>query len=99
MARTSYDNWKAITHAKTWCRRENNPCGTYLNKPEQHLSDCAHFIAHCLNAGGLLIAHCLNAGGLRINSAANDGLCPDGLSVKNTEIVAALKEAASNLTV
>jgi hypothetical protein len=85
MPRTPYENWNAITHARAWCGRDDNPCGVYLHNPAESLSDCAHFIAHCLKAGGLTI-----------NSATGDGLCPDGLSVKNPEIVAALRDAAAN---
>ncbi|RWB69718.1 amidase domain-containing protein [Mesorhizobium sp.] len=82
MARMPYDNWKAITHAKAWCGKQDNPCGVYLQGDK--LSDCAHFMAHCLNAGGFTI-----------KSATNDGLCPDGLSVKNTELVSAMRDAVS----
>jgi hypothetical protein len=87
MARIKYDNWKAISHAKAWCGKESNPCGKFLNDSANKLSDCAHFIAHCLNAGGLTI-----------KSATGDGICPDGLSVKNTEVVAALLMRRRNST-
>jgi len=79
-----YDNWKAITYAKNFCNKEDNACGVFLNKSGK--TDCAHFIAHCLHAGGISIK--------MDDPAAN--YCPIGLAVRNTAIVAALKRLAAN---
>ena len=76
-----FDNWKAITYARTYCGQQNNACGVFLNVGNQ--SDCAHFIAHCLHAGGIDI---------KPSDPANK-LCPSGLAVRNTDLVAALKDA------
>src|SRR5689334_18752887 len=79
-----YDNWKAITHAKTYCGQTNNECGDFYDRPGK--TDCAHFIAHCLNAGGITIKP----------SNPSDTTCPMGLSMRNTDLVAALKKLAKD---
>ena len=85
-----FDNWKAISHAKAWCEQKNNPCGNYFEGG--NYSDCAHFIAHCMAAGGLTIK--------APDPAFNP--CPNGLAVRNTDLVAALRkfiaEGYSNLS-
>jgi hypothetical protein len=85
MPTTSYDNWKAITHAKAWCGKEDNPCGKFLAGDNQ--SDCAHFIAHCLKAGGIVISDTSGA-----------ALCPAGLAVRNSDLVPALRDLATKYT-
>lgn len=85
----SYDNWKAITYAKDYCGKADNSCGVYLNEPGK--TDCAHFIAHCLHAGGITIK----------TSDPTADWCPMGLTVRNTDLVPALKRLAdeySNVT-
>lgn len=79
-----YDNWKAIQHAKTWCNKEDNPCGKFFK--EGNYSDCAHFLAHCLNAGGLRIT--------APDPSFNP--CPHGLAVRNTDLVAALRKLVAD---
>lgn len=83
MARTPYRNLNAIAYAKHYCGSENNSCGKYLKGDK--LSDCAHFIAHCLHAGGIKIT----------NNDPATALCPDGLAVRNTVIVAELTRLAA----
>lgn len=79
-----YDNWKAIEYAKSWCDKEDNSCGIYLQGDKR--SDCAHFIAHCLHAGGITI----------INTDPGTNFCPLGLAVRNTVLVPALRNLAKN---
>lgn len=73
-----FDNQKAISHAKSWCGKKDNPCKKYLEGG--NYSDCAHFIAHCLAAGGL-----------KIEADPSFSPCPQGLAVRNTDLVAALR--------
>jgi Putative amidase domain len=77
-----YDNWKAITYAKTYCGQRSNQCGDFYDKAGK--TDCAHFIAHSLNAGGITIKP----------GNPSDTTCPMGLSMRNTDLVAALKKMA-----
>ena len=79
-----FDNYKAITHAKTWCGKKNNPCAKYFEGG--NYSDCAHFIAHCLAAGGLVIK----------SPDAGFNPCPQGLAVRNVDLVAELKKFISD---
>lgn len=79
MARVPYSNHKAISYAKDYCGKEGNACGEYLKGANK--SDCAHFIAHCLDAGGLKIK----------NVDPNTAFCPHGLAVRNTVIVPELR--------
>lgn len=81
-AKTPYNNGKAIKYAKDFCDKENNSCGVYLTGGNK--SDCAHFIAHCLAAGGIRVA----------NPDATNRLCPDGLAVRNVDIEAELRRLA-----
>lgn len=74
-----YDNWKAISYAKKYCGLEDNACRVFLNEPGK--TDCAHFVAHCLHAGGITIK--------TADPTAN--FCPWGLAVRNTDIVAGCK--------
>lgn len=77
--KVKFDNWKAITYAKDYCNRKTNACGAYYDKPGK--TDCAHFIAHCLSAGG-------------IDIKPGDGSttdCPTGLAMRNTDLVAGLR--------
>ena len=79
MTRHSYSNPKAIVYAKQWCGKEGNSCGVFLNS--ENKSDCAHFLAHALAAGGIVIK----------NLDPNTAFCPQGLAVRNTVIVDELK--------
>ena len=63
--------------------RQENACGRYLEG--ENLSDCAHFVAHCLAAGGIVIK----------NTDSNTAFCPHGLAVRNTVLVDELRKLAS----
>jgi len=78
----SYNNFKAITYASAWCGRLDNACGLYLQGANG--SDCAHFISHCLDAGGITIP----------NTDPATNFCPQGLAVRNTLLVPALRNLA-----
>ena len=82
MPRTPYENIKAINYAKKYCGVEQNACGVFLKG--ENKSDCAHFIAHCLHAGGIKVR----------NTDAASQLCPQGLAYRNTDLVAELKRLA-----
>lgn len=77
----AYQNPKAMAYASAHCNKQENSCGVYLTGGE--LSDCAHFIAHCLNAGGLVVKR-----------RTGDQLCPLDLAVRNVDIDAHLAELA-----
>ena len=84
-----YDNWKAISYAKDFCGKQDNSCKVFLNEPGK--TDCAHFMAHCLTAGGITIK----------TSDPSANWCPNGLAVRNSDLVASLKKLAqehSNVT-
>jgi hypothetical protein len=81
MARKTYSNPKAFGYAKKYCGQKTNECGVYLEGPKK--SDCAHFLAHCLNAGGI-----------KIPDGGQD-LCPMGLAVRNVDLVDALNKLAA----
>lgn len=82
--RTPYSNFKATQFAKEWCGETDNVCGVYLTGANK--SDCAHFVAHCLNAGGIRIP----------NDDPTNLLCPMGLAVRNSTLVAGLRALAAN---
>ncbi|MEM5495161.1 amidase domain-containing protein [Hoeflea sp. AS16] len=82
--KVKFSNWKAITYAKDYCGQTANTCGAYYDQPGK--TDCAHFIAHCLSAGGIAIK-------------PGDGSttdCPAGLAMRNTDLVAALTALATD---
>lgn len=74
IATIPYNNWKAITYARNYCGKRQNSCGVYLDGPGK--ADCAHFLAHCLAAGGVRVR----------NTDPTNPLCPDGLAVRNTDL-------------
>lgn len=78
-----YDNWAAITYAKNYCGQKDNACGDYYDQPGK--TDCAHFMAHCLDAGGIAIKP----------GIGSDTTCPQGLAMRNTDLVPALKKLAA----
>lgn len=82
-SRIKYSNPKAYGYAKKYCQSEDNECGVFLSG--QNKSDCAHFIAHCLNAGGIVIK----------NSDPQTKFCPQGLAVRNPVIVDSLRQLAT----
>ncbi len=73
-----YRNLSAVQYAQKWCGVKNNSCGYYFQGEKR--SDCAHFLSHCLQAGGIQIK--------RIEGP--DG-CNDDLSVRVAEIKKALE--------
>lgn len=81
--RVKFNNWKAIIYARTYCSLKSNDCGHYYDQSGK--TDCAHFIAHCLNAGGVAIKP----------GAGSVTTCPNGLAMRNTDLVAALKNLAA----
>jgi hypothetical protein len=81
MAKVHYNNWNAITYAKNWCVKQDNACGSYLQGDGK--SDCAHFLSHCLDAGGITIP-----------DVDNTGLCPQGLAVRNAVLLPGLRNLA-----
>lgn len=80
MARIPYSSSKAVTYARDYCKQKSNICGVYLDGPKK--SDSAHFIAHCLAAGGLEIR----------NTNPDSARCPHGLAEFNVDLEAQLKE-------
>lgn len=82
MPRTKYSNLKAFEYADQYCGLNSNSCGKYLEGG--NFSDCAHFIAHCLHAGGITI----------LNTDPTTAFCPQGLAVRNTILVPELKKLA-----
>jgi hypothetical protein len=78
-----YNNWKAITYARNYCSQKSNDCGHYYDQSGK--TDCAHFMAHCLNAGGIAIRP----------GTGSATTCPSGLAMRNTDLVAALKNLAA----
>lgn len=79
MARHPYKIISAINSAKEYCGKEDNSCGVFL--AGENKSDCAHFLAHCLAAGGIKIK----------NTNPETAFCPHGLAVRNTDIEAELR--------
>jgi len=87
----AYSNPAAIAYAKQYAGQNTNSCGVYNNDPARKLSDCAHFIAHCLNSGGITIKA----------KTPNTAICPDGLCYRVEELTAALADLSkrySNVT-
>jgi hypothetical protein len=82
VARTHYENLKAIDYAKFYCGVESNACGVFLAGVGK--SDCSHFLAHCLHAGGITIR----------NPGPAADLCPQGLAFRNPDLVAELRRLA-----
>lgn len=77
-----YKNQNAIAYARQYSAINDNSCGIYNNNPAANLSDCAHFIAHCLKAGGIVVKA----------AQPNTSICADGLSYRVSELTTALKE-------
>jgi hypothetical protein len=79
-----YNSAAAFAYAATYCGRNSNSCGKFYD------SDCAHFMSHCLAAGGVGVT-----GG---DSAAR---CPAGLCIRAEELAAAFYNSTkkfSNVT-
>jgi hypothetical protein len=81
-----YKNTAAISYAKKYSPLDDNKCGVYNNNPSANLSDCAHFIAHCLKDGGIEIKA----------ETPNLSICKDGLSYRVKELTAALSVLSKN---
>lgn len=71
----AYSNHSAIQLAARYCKKKDNPCGQHFSGDQR--SDCAHFLAHCLQAGGITIK-------------SSESECPHGLSTRVKEIISAL---------
>lgn len=82
MSRVPYQIWQAITYAKEWCDKKDNSSGVYLDG--ENKSDCAHFLAHCLAAGGKKV----------LNYDPGTKFCKHGLAVRNTTLSKELKRLA-----
>jgi len=82
MAKYPYSNSKAIAYAKAWANKKANSCGTYYSAAKQ--TDCAHFIAHCLNAGGINVPS-------NVPDSPTFKNCSAKLAVRNTSIEAMLR--------
>ena len=80
--RHRYDNGKAFKYAKDYCSKSENSCGVFLKA--DNLSDCSHFIAHCLAAGGIEVK----------NPDKSNALCPKGLAVRSADIENELRALA-----
>jgi len=83
MGRHPYKNFEAVKYAKNWCSKKDNSCGVYFEGTNK--SDCAHYLAHALAAGGIIIKN---------PDPASRHWCPDQLAIRNTDIVARLKQLA-----
>ncbi|TCD29622.1 hypothetical protein EZ456_00985 [Pedobacter psychrodurus] len=77
-----YKNPAAIAYAKKYAALSDNVCGIYNNNPSANLSDCAHFIAHCLKSGGIEIKA----------QQPNLKICTEGLCYRVQELTSALKK-------
>jgi len=81
-----YKNISAISYAKNFAGLNNNSCGIYNNNPSTNLSDCAHFISHCLNKGGI-----------EIKALQPDySICKDGLCYRVEELTSALEKLSQS---
>jgi Putative amidase domain len=76
-----YDASAALAYATTYCGQNNNNCGKFYD------SDCAHFMSHCLAAGGI--------GVTGLDPAAS---CPAGLCIRAEELAAAFYNASSQFS-
>lgn len=84
MPRHSYNNFKAIQYAKEWCGKEDNSCGVFFDGEKG--SDCAHYIAHVLAAGGIKIENTF---------PELKDWCPENLAIRNVDLVNKLKELST----
>jgi Putative amidase domain len=81
--KAKYSNGNALKYIKAYCGQKTNSCGKYLEG--EKLSDCAHFVAHCLKAGGITIKA----------TDADGDLCPDNLAFRNVTLIAGLRDTAA----
>ena len=81
-----YKNISAISYAKNYAGLNNNSCGVYNNNPSANLSDCAHFISHCLSKGGIEIKA----------QDPNFLICKDGLCYRVVELTSALERLSQS---
>lgn len=86
VAKKKYKNSLAIAYAKKYAPMNTNSCGIYNNNPSANLSDCAHFIAHCLKAGGIEIKAAI----------VDSSICKEALAYRVVEITAALASLSQN---
>jgi hypothetical protein len=79
-----YSSAAAINYAKAYALLHTNSCGIYNDEPGGVLSDCAHFISHCLAKGGIKIKA----------AVANPSICKDGLCYRVEELRQAFEALA-----
>jgi hypothetical protein len=75
----AFDLSNALEYARDWAGQRQNVCGAFFD--ETAFSDCAHFVAHCLAAGGLHI----NA------SEPLARRCPLGVTCRSWDLVDTLR--------
>lgn len=80
-----YNAAAAFSYATTYCGQNNNSCGKFYDSPGW--SDCAHFMSHCLAAGGIGVT-----GG---DPAAR---CPAGLCIRAQQLAAAFYNATKKFS-
>lgn len=79
--RIPYDAVAALAYAKLYCGQTTNSCGKFYE------SDCAHFMSHCLAAGGIGIT-----GGDPLAK------CPAGHPIRAREVAAAFYNASNTFS-
>lgn len=81
-SKVKYSNARAIEYAKLFSYQNSNSCGKYFDQPNK--TDCSHFIAHCLKAGGIIIKH--------PESDPNGEFCPEKLAVRAQDLIKGLRK-------
>ncbi len=82
LATLPYNGAAALAYASSYCsKKTNTPCGQHFD------SDCAHFMSHCLAAGGVGVT-----GG---DPAAR---CSAGLCIRAEELAAAFYNASKQFS-
>lgn len=76
LSRLPYDVSAAFAYAKKYCGQKTNSCGKFYE------ADCAHFMSHCLAAGGVTV-----------KGSSPGASCPHGLCIRAEELAAAFYNA------
>ena len=71
-----YNAQAAMNYASEYCNKNTNLCCQFYS------SDCAHFMAHCLAAGGVTM------------KGSSGATCPQGLCIRAAELAAAFENAS-----
>lgn len=77
-----YSNVAASNYAKKYAGLKDNVCGVFNDDDGKNRTDCAHFIAHCLHAGGIKIEA----------EIPNPTICPMNLCYRVKELTESLKK-------